>query len=249
MSKLVEVNPEYVYITIPAEYVCVYHKILVMLADYGADMLKDCKASCTDMNGNVIECFNMFNAAVAAYKLKQDKLAQLLIKYIKTKINQIYKNKDNNPSFVFPIDEDGRLSAFVSCGELPKFEINPNDMSLYEHKFGKGFDEHFKLSNYDDSDDSNLDYSKLNVQLVPFYEQVDNSTYRPCCEIITTYANVSVNPNTIDRYFDDVYVLSWKEINLNIENDSGDHVFKVVVHYNNITKVVEITKELNIKAT
>ena len=60
MSKLVEIKPEYLYITIPADYVCVYHRIMVMLADYGEEMLKDCKASCTDRNSNVIECFNIF---------------------------------------------------------------------------------------------------------------------------------------------------------------------------------------------
>ena len=80
MSDLIQVEPEYVYVTIPAEYICVYHRILAMLADYGEDMLKDCKVSCTDRNSNVIDCFNMFNAAVAARKLGKDKLAETLIK-------------------------------------------------------------------------------------------------------------------------------------------------------------------------
>ena len=43
MNARREVTPEYIYTTIPAEYVCVYHKILAMLADYGEEMLKDCK--------------------------------------------------------------------------------------------------------------------------------------------------------------------------------------------------------------
>ena len=40
MSYRKEVTPEYIYLTIPAEYVCVYHRILAMLADYGEEMLK-----------------------------------------------------------------------------------------------------------------------------------------------------------------------------------------------------------------
>ena len=108
MSKLVEVEPEYIYVTIPAEYICVYHRILAMLADYGEEMLKDCKASCTDRNSGVIECFNMFNAAVAARKLGKDKLAEVLIKYVKEKINMIYQGHDNSTSFVFPVDEKFR---------------------------------------------------------------------------------------------------------------------------------------------
>ena len=85
MSELVQIEPEYIYVTIPAEYICVYHRILAMLADYGEDMLNDCKASCTDRNSNVIECFNMFNAACAARLIGQNKKAQLIINYIKAK--------------------------------------------------------------------------------------------------------------------------------------------------------------------
>lgn len=151
MSELVPIEPEYVYVTIPAEYICVYHRILAMMADYGEEMLKDCKATCTDKNSGVIECFNMFNSAVAARKLGKDKLAELLIKYIKTKINQIYKGIDNSTSFVFPVDENGQLKAFVSCGERPIFRINPDDMCLYEHKLGNGFEEHFHLGDEDES--------------------------------------------------------------------------------------------------
>ena len=151
MSKLVTIEPEYIYVTIPSEYICVYHRILVMMADYGEEMLKDCKATCTDKNSGVIECFNMFNSAVAAKKLGKDKLAEVIIKYIKAKINHIYKGFDNSTSFVFPVDEDGYLKAFVSCGERPKFEINPEDMVLYETKLNNGFPEHFSLGPEDES--------------------------------------------------------------------------------------------------
>ena len=138
-----EINPEYVYITIPAEYVCVYHRILAMLADYGEEMLKDCKANCTDKNSGVIECFNMFNAAVAARHLGQDKKAELIINYIKSKINQIYKGKDNSTGFVFPIDENGVLKAFVSCNDRPRFFIEDDD--LYKLPQDLGFDENYSL--------------------------------------------------------------------------------------------------------
>ena len=140
MSTLQPIEPEYVYMTIPAEYVCVYHRILAMLADYGEEMLKDCKASCTDRNSGVIECFNMFNSAVAARKLGKSSLANTIIKYIKAKINQIYKDKDNSTSFVFPVDENGELKAFVSCGERPVFMVDPDTMELIEHKLNNGFE-------------------------------------------------------------------------------------------------------------
>jgi hypothetical protein len=76
---LVEVEPKFVYAIIPAEYVCVYHRILAMLADYGEEMLKDCKATCKDRNSGVIECFNMFNAAVAARQLGLDTVPEPVV--------------------------------------------------------------------------------------------------------------------------------------------------------------------------
>ena len=143
MSYRKEVTPEYIYLTIPAEYVCVYHRILAMLADYGEEMLKDCKATCTEKNSGVIECFNMFNAACAARHLGQDKKAQLIINYIKAKINQIYKGKDNSTGFVFPIDENGKLKAFVSCNDRPRFWINEGDLPKQDQ--GLGHEEHYSL--------------------------------------------------------------------------------------------------------
>lgn len=241
MSALVPVEPEYIYVTIPAEYICVYHRILAMLADYGEEMLKDCKASCTDRNSGVIECFNMFNAAVAARKLGKDKLAETLIKYIKAKINQIYGGADNSTSFVFPVDETGQIKAFVSCGERPRFEINPDDMELYEHKFDNGFDEHFRLGPEDESQDAEPVTPPepevgLVVEFTPDYHIVDG-TYRPCGDLVIRYDGESVDPNNcvIQYYFDDVYVLRWNDVT---DLTTGIHNFKVVVGYNGETKII-----------
>lgn len=132
MSELVEVSPEYVYITIPADYICIYHKILIMLADYGEDMLKDCKAACKDRNSDAIDCYNMFNAAVAARKLGKDKLAETIIKYVDAKIKQIYRGDDNANSLVYPIDKDGHVRAIISCGEHPTFKVDTESGKLYE---------------------------------------------------------------------------------------------------------------------
>lgn len=150
MNARREIIPEYIYTTIPAEYVCVYHKILAMLADYGEEMLKDCKASCTDKNSGVIECKNMFDAAVAARTLGQEKKANLIINYIKAKINQIYKGADNSTSFVFPIDENGKLKAFVSCNDRPRFFVDGDE--LYKANQGLGFEEEYSLEDENNPD-------------------------------------------------------------------------------------------------
>nr|DAS84092.1 MAG TPA: hypothetical protein [Crassvirales sp.] len=128
----ITINPEYVYMTIPAKYICTYHRILIMLADYGVEMLNDCGASCKDGNRQVINCFNMFNAAVAAYKLGQTKVADTIIKYVNSKIKQIYRGEDNSPSIVYPVDEKGHIKAIVSCGENPHFEIDAETGILWQ---------------------------------------------------------------------------------------------------------------------
>lgn len=237
MSELIQVEPEYVYVTIPAEYICVYHRILAMLADYGEDMLKDCKASCTDRNSNVIDCFNMFNAAVAARKLGKDKLAETLIKYIKVKINQMYRGVDNSTSFVFPVDENGQLKAFVSCNERPMFYINPEDGELYEHKFGNGFEEHFGLGDEDNDISEEIERDKLIVTLDPRYDVVNEITV-PCADISIKYDNIPLTYSdvTITYYFDDEEVPSFKYIS---ELKEGNHTFMIVVNYKGVVKIAK----------
>ena len=237
MSELIQVEPEYVYVTIPAEYICVYHRILAMLADYGEDMLKDCKASCTDRNSNVIDCFNMFNAAVAARKLGKDKLAETLIKYIKAKINQMYRGVDNSTSFVFPVDENGQLKAFVSCNERPMFYINPEDGELYEHKFGNGFEEHFGLGNEDNDISEEIERDKLVVTLDPRYDVINDITV-PCADISIKYDNIPLTYSdvTITYYFDDEEIPSFKYVS---ELKEGNHTFMIVVNYKGVVKIVK----------
>ena len=237
MSDLIQIEPEYVYVTIPAEYICVYHRILAMLADYGEDMLKDCKASCTDRNSNVIDCFNMFNAAVAARKLGKDKLAETLIKYIKAKINQMYRGVDNSTSFVFPVDENGQLKAFVSCNERPMFYINPEDGELYEHKFGNGFEEHFGLGDEDNDISEEIERDKLIVTLDPKYDVVNDITV-PCADISIKYDNIPLTYSdiTITYYFDDEEVPSFKYVS---ELKEGNHTFMIVVNYKGVVKIVK----------
>lgn len=245
MSNFQDIELEYVYVTIPADYICVYHRILSLLADYGMEMLNDCKANCTDRNSGVIECFNMFNSAVAARKLGNSKLANVLIKYVKAKLNQLYKGVDNSTSFVFPVDETGHLKAIVSCGERPRFEINPDDGELYEHKLGNGFDEHFRLGPEDESkDDSNtsspVEKLGLNILMTPRYEEIDGEM-RPCADITVLYNGypIDVNNTTYQYYFDDQPVIRYNDVtNLS----TGVHNFKVVVTYNGQTKIESVDK-------
>lgn len=272
MNNLRVIEPEYVYVTIPAEYICVYHRLLAMMADYGEDMLKDCKASCTERNSNVIECFNLFNAAVAARKLGQgdddsrySKLAATLIKYIKAKIKQIYQNKDNSTSFTFPIDENGQLKAFVSCGENPIFKISEDNGHLYEHKFGNGYDNHLHLNPSEESQDAQTeDHSSQNVydaerqyyagnlntglciKFVPMFELGEDNKMHPCGDLLIWYDGQPVNASdaVISYYFEGEEVRTLNSVVLGTEpSDYKVYNFMAVVTYNNETKIVNVNKE------
>lgn len=247
MIKLIPIEPEYVYLTIPAEYICVYHKILAMLADYGEEMLQDCKANCTDRNSNVIECFNMFNSAIAARKLGKDKLAETIIKYIKAKINQIYKGKDNSTSFVFPVDEHGYIKAFVSCNEHPLFEINPDDMNLYKHYYETNNLDHYSLGDEDEDDKikGEIDPLLLDVTFDARFEVVDDHVL-PCGDLKITYNNEEINYKeaTIEMYFDGHPVKQFDDVG-NVLN--GEHEIVVVIIYKHVTRV--ITKIIKYEAT
>ena len=150
---LVEIQPEYVYMRIPAEYVCIYHKILVLFAEFGIDMLDDCNASCKDVNKNIINCFNMFNAAIAARQLGNFKLANNLIKYIESQLNIDYKELANLDSIIFPVDEQGKIKAIVGCGEKPTFWVDVETGKLWE-KSSPNIKDVFSLSEYDESPDT-----------------------------------------------------------------------------------------------
>ena len=87
----------YIYLTVPEQYKCVYEKLLIKLSDLGIDIVKDCGATCRGINRSVINCWNMFQAACAAYALGEEKKAHLLIHYINTQLQLGCSCNDTNP--------------------------------------------------------------------------------------------------------------------------------------------------------
>lgn len=135
-ETLVEIQPEYLYLTIPADYICTYHKLLVYLADFGKNLLNDCSAACKGNNKIVIDCWNLFQSALACRTIGQDKQASLFIDYINKQLEQIYKGTNKevfNGSNYYSITPDGKLKALVSC-QTPniKFEVDLNTGELYQ---------------------------------------------------------------------------------------------------------------------
>ena len=118
---------EYIYLTIPAEYVCLYHKLLVYLADFGLDLIKDCQAGCSAKNKSIIDCWNMFQALCAAHILGEEKKAKILYDYISAQLEIYYRGstKEVYDKFIGNITEDGYLKAIITCkSNIGTFEID-----------------------------------------------------------------------------------------------------------------------------
>lgn len=122
MSEEKITNANFIHLSVPLQYVKVYASILAALSDYGEDMLEDCKASCTDKDSGIIECFNMFNAAIAAFRLGEIKKANTIISYIESTIQLKYKNIVIPDSISFPVEEENVTINF-DFNNPPYFEM------------------------------------------------------------------------------------------------------------------------------
>ena len=89
------VDGTYIYLVVPAKYECVYTKLLVKMSDLGIDLLKDCASTCRGLNRQVLNCWNMFQAACCAYEAGEYKKADLLINYVNASLNFACTNKQS----------------------------------------------------------------------------------------------------------------------------------------------------------
>ena len=134
-DALIDIKPEFLYLTIPADYICTYHKLLVYLADFGKKLLDDCSAVCKGNNKTVVDCWNLFQSALACKSLGQDKQASLFIDYINKQLEQVYRGTDEkifNGGNYYPITPDGKLKALCSCQGEAKFMTDVETGQMYQ---------------------------------------------------------------------------------------------------------------------
>lgn len=83
-------NTDIVQFIIPDIYVNAYHRLLNLMVSYGLDLLKDCKAGCNAKNRKLIECWNIFQSACAAYNIEQPRASEVLFNFVVEQINILY---------------------------------------------------------------------------------------------------------------------------------------------------------------
>lgn len=130
----VKINPDFVYMSIPREYMCTYIRLLNMVSDIGKRLLDDCNATCKGDGKNVMNCWNMFQSAIACYNIGKAKEANFLINYIEKQVYNLYSTMgiSYNQSFEIPVTEDGTVKALCTCGEEIKIVIDEKDNAAYE---------------------------------------------------------------------------------------------------------------------
>lgn len=122
--------PDYVYLTIPAQWLPTYHRLLKAVAQYGMDAIKDCSAACKENTLKPIQCWNIFQSAIAAHAIGDDKAAKLMIDYIDGELDIL---KIDTEVKIF-IGEDGHIYfSDDSDGENKYFVIDPFTGGLNEH--------------------------------------------------------------------------------------------------------------------
>ena len=85
-------NIEYIYATIPKNWIGICQNIYYIFSEYGLDAIKDCKVNCDKRTAHFIDCYNMFNSAVAALNSGREREANFIINYLKEQLKLYYPN-------------------------------------------------------------------------------------------------------------------------------------------------------------
>lgn len=118
---MASIPSEFIYATVPTSWLYTYHRLLELLSEYGEEMLLECKARCNDKNIKLIDCYNMFNAAVAAYQIDKKKLAETILKYVSAMLDG-YDNSKCQTSF----------KMTITSGEIKKNYLIVNKNNIIE---------------------------------------------------------------------------------------------------------------------
>lgn len=79
-------NDEWVFLKVPVAYQCIFEKLLNKLSSWGQELLDDCTASCRGKNKNILNSWNLFQAAVTAYGYGNTSQANKIVNFISTSL-------------------------------------------------------------------------------------------------------------------------------------------------------------------
>lgn len=105
-----EIESDVCYLTIPADWIPTYRKLLMFVADYGKHILDDCNIACKGTGSIVFNCWNLFQSACAAYTMEDFEKAVLFKDYVDKQINLVDKEV-NDTTFKYTVTPDGSIKV------------------------------------------------------------------------------------------------------------------------------------------
>ena len=159
-------NNKFVFLKVPVKWTEIYNKLLILMSNRGIDMIKDCNASCDGETKKLIECWNQFNVACAAYVIGQETEAKILIRILIDCMNKKYKtNYDEEYYTDFNIDN----LSYINCNNSTFFidEI----INLYNADNFNDFSINNNLNNAEELKD------KIDEIINGFKQEYENKNY------------------------------------------------------------------------
>lgn len=142
---------DFIYLTIPTEYVVVYKRLMQCLLDSGINVLKQCDCNCKNNKTRIIfDCWCAFQSAIAAKKLGMEKEADLIIKYILAQLDLNCSPDEVCDCNILPIDvTKGILEVQTNCDkcDIPSFYIDVDTGELYSDYTGVSSSTEFEVIN------------------------------------------------------------------------------------------------------
>lgn len=84
----------YIEFIIPEAYEDTYKKLLHLMVEYGLAAAKDCNAVNRTRNMKIIDCWNIFQSACAAFAIDEEsREAEFLYNYVTAEIDNLYKDE------------------------------------------------------------------------------------------------------------------------------------------------------------
>ena len=159
-------NNKFVFLKVPVKWTDIYNKLLILMSNRGIDMIKDCNASCDGETKKLIECWNQFNAACAAYAIGQETEAKILIRILIDCMNKKYKtNYDEEYYTDFNTDD----LSYINCNNSTFF-IN-EIINLYN---ADNFNDFSINNNLNDAKELK---NKIDEIINGFKQEYENETY------------------------------------------------------------------------
>lgn len=117
-------------IEIPEEYQCLGITVLEYFLTNIDDVLEDCNSECFCSN-NVINCFITFMVAINLILNHREKEGNLLMKFIKGQLSNIYRDGVEYEN-TFYLTDNQELYGFIKCPYDKCYVDTDNDNSMFE---------------------------------------------------------------------------------------------------------------------